>query len=120
MAYQLLERSFVAMVLFFSEGDLADTFIFARPRTATGRWPSPPLIFPFQELQYIHIHVALAPRFADQLLKEIKIDTESERRWKFVSIGKALFSHMLTTWRRIDRTMTRWRKFQLSFGGSFC
>jgi hypothetical protein len=61
----------------FSEGDLADTFIPAIPRTA--RWLSPPLIFPFKELQYLHIHVAFAPRFADQPMKGMKIDTDSER-----------------------------------------
>jgi hypothetical protein len=39
--------------------------------------PSPSLIFPFRGLQYLHTHVAFAPRFADQPLKEMKIDTES-------------------------------------------
>jgi hypothetical protein len=75
MAYpSLLGKSFVTMEL-FSEGDLADTFIPAIPPTA--RWPSPSLIFPFQELQYLHIHVAFAPRFADQPLKVMRIDTDS-------------------------------------------
>jgi hypothetical protein len=40
--------------------------------------PPPSLIFPFRELQYLHIHVTFAPRFADQPLKEMKIDTESD------------------------------------------
>jgi hypothetical protein len=39
----------------------------------------PSLIFPFRELQYLHIHVAFAPRFADQPLKKMIIDTESKR-----------------------------------------
>ena len=40
---------------------------------------APRLIFTFQELQkYLHIHVAFAPHFADQPLKVLKIDTESE------------------------------------------
>jgi hypothetical protein len=37
--------------------------------------PSP--IFHFQELQYLHVHVGLAPHFADQPMKEMKINTES-------------------------------------------
>ena len=36
----------------------------------------PSLIFSFQELQYLHIHVAFAPRFANQPLKKMKIDSE--------------------------------------------
>ena len=36
------------------------------------------LIFSFQELQYLHIHIAFAPRFANQPLKKMKIDTDSE------------------------------------------
>ena len=39
---------------------------------------SPSFIFSFRELQYLHIHVAFAPRFADQPLKEMVIDTESK------------------------------------------
>jgi hypothetical protein len=39
--------------------------------------PPPSLIFSFQELQYLHIHVALAPRFADQPMKVMKINTET-------------------------------------------
>ena len=39
--------------------------------------PPHSLIFSFQELQYLHIHIAFAPRFADQPLKKMKIDTES-------------------------------------------
>ena len=39
--------------------------------------PPPSLIFPFQGLQYLHIHIAFTPRFANQPLKEMKIDTES-------------------------------------------
>ena len=38
----------------------------------------PSLIFPLQELQYLHIHVAFAPRFADQPMKKMIIYTESE------------------------------------------
>ena len=38
----------------------------------------PPFFFPFQNLQYLHIHVAIAPRFADQPLKEMRIETQSE------------------------------------------
>lgn len=34
------------------------------------------LIFRFPELQYLHIHIALAPRFADQPMKSMKIITE--------------------------------------------
>ena len=37
----------------------------------------PSLIFPFQELQHLCIHVALAPRFADQPMKKLTIYTES-------------------------------------------
>ena len=37
----------------------------------------PSLIFPLQELQYLHIHVAFAPHFANQPLKKMRIDTES-------------------------------------------
>jgi len=40
----------------------------------------PSLIFPFQELQYLeylHIRVALAPRFADQPMKVMKNNTET-------------------------------------------
>jgi hypothetical protein len=39
---------------------------------------TPSLIFPFQELQYLHVHVALAPRFADQPMKVMKINTETQ------------------------------------------
>jgi hypothetical protein len=39
--------------------------------------PSESLNFPFQELTYLHIHVAFTPRFANQPLKMMKIDTES-------------------------------------------
>jgi hypothetical protein len=55
------------------------------------------LIFPFQELQYLYIHVAFAPRFKKQPLKEMKIDTESRRGQAMVEVrqhwqfGKALF-----------------------------
>ena len=38
----------------------------------------PSFIFSFPELQYLHIHIALAPRFADQPMKEMEIKTESE------------------------------------------
>ena len=38
----------------------------------------PPSLISFRELQYLHIHVAFAPRFANQPLKEMIIDTESE------------------------------------------
>lgn len=34
----------------------------------------PSLIFTFQELQYLGVHVALAPSFANQPMKEMKID----------------------------------------------
>jgi hypothetical protein len=39
---------------------------------------SPPPIFCLPEIQYLHIHVALAPHFANQPMKEMKIDTESK------------------------------------------
>ena len=38
----------------------------------------PSLIFPFRGLQYLRIHIAFAPRFANQPLKWMKIDTESK------------------------------------------
>jgi hypothetical protein len=38
----------------------------------------PSIIFPFRELQYLYIHVAFASRFADQPLKKMKIDTQSQ------------------------------------------
>ena len=31
------------------------------------------LISPFQELQYLHVHITLAPRFANQPMKKLKI-----------------------------------------------
>ena len=34
----------------------------------------PSLIFAFQELQYLEVHIALAPSFADQPMKEMKSD----------------------------------------------
>jgi hypothetical protein len=40
--------------------------------------PPPSLVFSFQNLQYLHIHVALAPRFADQPMKKLEIDTETK------------------------------------------
>ena len=39
---------------------------------------TPSLISPFQDLQYLHIHVALAPRFADQPMKKMRIDIEND------------------------------------------
>ena len=39
--------------------------------------PPASLIFPFQGLQYLHIHVGFAPLFANQPLKEMKIYTQS-------------------------------------------
>ena len=38
----------------------------------------PSLLFTFPELRYLHIHVALAPRFADQPMKVMKIYTDSD------------------------------------------
>ena len=46
------------------------------PRLKLSDGPSSPN-FAFRELQYLHIHVAFVPWFADQPLKMIKIDTES-------------------------------------------
>jgi hypothetical protein len=40
--------------------------------------PPASLIFPFQGLQYLHIHVGFAPLFANQPLKEMKIYTQSK------------------------------------------
>ena len=37
------------------------------------------LISPFQELQYLDVHVTLAPLFADQPMKRLKIDTDNKR-----------------------------------------
>ena len=37
----------------------------------------PSLVFSHPELQYLHIHVGLAPHFADQPMKEMEIVTES-------------------------------------------
>jgi hypothetical protein len=44
------------------------------PSLGLSRHP-PSCIFPFPELQYLHIDVAFAPRFADQPMKKLKIDT---------------------------------------------
>ena len=38
----------------------------------------PPLIFLFQELQHLYIHVAFAPRFSDQPMKKMTIETKSK------------------------------------------
>lgn len=57
--------------------DLADTFIPVKP-LMTAKCSGPPLIFLFRDLQYLHIHVAFASRFADQPLKEIRFDAESK------------------------------------------
>ena len=37
------------------------------------------LVPPLQELQYLHIHVAFAPRFANQPMKRMKISTDRRR-----------------------------------------
>ena len=50
--------------------------------------PPTSLVFPFQELQYLHIHVAFAPRFANQPLKILKIDTESKPGKAMVEVRK--------------------------------
>ena len=39
---------------------------------------TPSHIFHFPELQYLHVHAELAPSFADQPMKEMKIHTERE------------------------------------------
>ena len=48
--------------------------------------PPASLNFPFQELQYLHIHVAFAPRFENQPLKVMRIDTESNSRQAMVEV----------------------------------
>ena len=39
-------------------------------------FPPESLILSFPELQYLHIHVALAPHFADQPMKKMEISTD--------------------------------------------
>ena len=50
----------------------------ANLRLSDGPPSGPQLIFPFQELQYLHIHVAFAPLFANQPLKKLAIYTEGD------------------------------------------
>ena len=85
----------------------------------------PPLIFPSQELQYLHIHVALAPLFANQPLKKLKIDTKSESGQLMVEVRQhwqgIVFPHVkcLATDRPYDELnkipIEFWREFLLNF-----
>ena len=58
----------------FNESDLADTFI---PAIPAARRSPPSHIFTFPELQHLHVHVSLAPLFADQPMNEMKIDSNN-------------------------------------------
>ena len=46
--------------------------------------PHPSFIFPLQELQYLHVHVVLAPLFADQPMKKMEISSESSYRIRVI------------------------------------
>ena len=51
----------------------------AHLRLSESNGPPPPLYSPPSRLHYLRIHVVLAPRFADQPLKEMGIDTECKK-----------------------------------------
>ena len=86
----------------------------------------PPLIFPFRELQYLHIHVAFAPRFADQPLKKMRIDTQSEPGELMAEVRQhwqgTVFPHVeyletdrLVSYRELDEIPIEfWREFLLN------
>jgi hypothetical protein len=84
----------------------------------------PPHIFPFQELQYLHINIAFAPRFANQPLKKMKIDTESKPGQLMVEVRQLwqgiIFPHVehLETDRPYDELdkipIEFWREFLLN------
>ena len=84
----------------------------------------PSLIFPFQELQHLCIHVALAPRFADQPMKKLTIYTESRLGQTMIEVRRhwqgIVFPHVeyLETDPKFDDStkipIEFWREFLLN------
>ena len=89
--YSLLWNNIVARMTSLTHLSLPDLQLSECP---------PSLIFAFQELQYLRIHVAFAPRFANQPLKELRIDTECERGGAMMEVRRhwqgtvTVFSHV--------------------------
>ena len=84
----------------------------------------PSFIFSIPELQYLHIHIALAPRFADQPMKEMEIETKSKPGQLMVEVRQhwqgTVFPHVehLKTNRPYDELdeipIEFWREFLLN------
>ena len=80
-------------------------------------WPR--LIFPFQALQYLHIHVAFAPLFANKPLKVLRIATGvRDHRQAMVKVRQhwqcTVFPHvecMETIYEFKEISIEFWREF---------
>jgi hypothetical protein len=79
------------------------------------------MTFPFQELQYLHIHVAFAPRFADKPLKKMKINTDRKPGQAMVEVRQhwqgIVFPHV--EYLEIDRLYDELDKIPIEFWREF-
>jgi hypothetical protein len=81
----------------------------------------PPLYSLLSRLHYLRIHVAFAPRFADQPLKELRIDTDSKPDEAMVEVRRhwqgTVFPHV--EYLETDRTYKEMDKIPFEFWKEF-
>jgi hypothetical protein len=84
--------------------------------------PPSSLIFAFQELKYLYIHIAFTPHFANQPLKKLKIDTEGDilmvevrRHWQGIVFPHVECLETGQQYDELDKIPTEfWREFLLN------
>ena len=81
----------------------------------------PPPYFPLLRIHFLGIHVAFTPRFADQPLKEMRIDTECKRGEAMVELRRhwqgTVFPHV--EYLAIDRKYEEVDKIPVEFWREF-
>ena len=83
----------------------------------------PPLIFLFQELQHLCIHVAFAPCFSDQPMKKMTIETESKSGQVMVEVRQhwegIVFPHVTVECLDTDRPHAELDEIPIEFWKEF-